>query len=243
MPRLLMLSAMIALCALAFAQQTLTAPQPPRTISVSESAERQFTPDLGIVVVAVQTQADTVARAVNQNNTNAGHVLDAIKRLNIPRLTLRTLGYDVSPMYEQPTPGRPAPNPPRIVGYQVVNRIEVRIPQENPDQLSAAVGRVVDAALDAGANRVDQVSFTLVDPSAAMREVLAAATRSARLTAAMMAEAAGVTLGPLLNLSASPYFQPPQPLYARAEAAAAAAPIVAGELTVRASVSAVYEIR
>lgn len=240
---------LLILLALAGAALAQTVPvQPPiRTINVTGTATRQVTPDLATVVLAVQTQAPTVARAVEANNQTANAVMQAITRLNIPRLTMRTLGFNVQPIYEQPQPNRPAPNPPRIVAYQVVNRVQVRIVNPNSQQLSDAVSRVLDAGLTAGANRVDSLQFSLENETVASRELFAEAARNARELAGALAAASGVQLGPLVNVSASSY-QPPQPFYAaRAELAmggdVSAPPISAGELTLQATVSATYEIR
>lgn len=60
-----------------------------------------------------------------------------------------------------------------------------------------------------GANRVDAVTFTLRDEQPVLRQVLAAATHDATLTAAALATAANVTLGPLLSLNANPSIHPP----------------------------------
>ncbi|HEX2951298.1 MAG TPA: SIMPL domain-containing protein [Armatimonadota bacterium] len=217
---------------------------PVRTITVTGTAERMANPDLGVVTLAVQTQADTVSTAVSQNNTLTGRVTDAIRALNIRGVTMRTLGFDVQPIYEQPTANRPVERPLRIIAYQVVNRLEVRIPEANPDRLSENISKVLSAGLAAGANRVDNVSFMLVNDLPVLREALAEATRNAHGTAAAMADAAGVHLGQLMSLSSSPiYRQPPTPLMARAETAANAVPIVAGPFTIDVTVSAVYEIQ
>lgn len=231
---------MAAFALVATAQQ----PTPPtRTINVTGTATRQVPPDVGIVVVAVETQAATVALAVTQNNTIANRVTTAVRGLNIPNLTIRTLGFDVQPIYEQPAPNRPVTQPLRIIAYRVTNRLEARIPQANPDQLSAAVGQVIDTALAAGANRVDNVSFTLQNEQPAMREALAEATRNARDTAAALAAAAGVTLGRLMNLTTTPMYQPPTPMFARAAEAGQGVPIIAGPLTMQVTVNATYEIQ
>lgn len=244
---ILMVGLLAATALAAGAQAAVPPPPPPRTLAVTGTAEMMVPPNVGLAVVAIQTQADTVGRAVEQNNATATRIMQAIRGLNITGMTLRTLGFDVQPVYEQPVPNRPpSTRPPRIVGYQVTNRLETRLVDENDTRLSANIGRVLDAALTAGANRVDQVSFTLQNPQAALREALAAATREARETAVAMAAAAGVQLGPLMTLSATPYFQPPMPMLARAadaEGVGGGVPISAGPLTVRATVNAVYEIR
>lgn len=240
--RVTLATLLVGLAAISFAQGMAPMP-PPRTISVTGAAERSVPPDLGTVVLAIQTQASTVARAVQQNNGIANSVMEAIRKLNLNNLTMRTMGFDVTPMYEQPEPGKPMPNPPKIVGYQVTNRLEVKVPEANTAKLSDNVGRVLDTALAAGANRVDSVSFTLQNEQPVMLEVLAQATRNAAQTASTLANAASVALGPLMTLNASPYYQPPMPMYAARAMEASAVPIAAGELTVRATVNAVYAIQ
>jgi uncharacterized protein YggE len=241
LPRLMILAGLVGLGALASAQ--MMCPPPPRTISVTTTTQRMVAPDLAFAVVAVETQANTVAAATAANNTAATKVIAAIRGLNIPNLTVRTLAFDVQPVYEQ-LPPQGQPRTPRIVGYRVVNRVQARIPDTDADRLATNVGRVLDAALAAGANRVDQVSFDLQDEQRALREVLADAARGARETATVLATASGVVLGPLQSLSTSPAYQP---YFAQARAADLAAtpgvPIVAGMLTISATVTASYLIQ
>lgn len=240
MIRFLALSALAVGGMLGVQAQMMAAHPPQRTINVTGTAQVQASPNLALVVVAVQTQAANLTGAVNENNTAANRVVRAIENLRIPRLTVRTLDFNVQPLYQQPQPGAPRTSPPRIIGYQVVNRLEVRIPAESSEALSAAVSRVIDAALDAGANRVDSIQFTLQDMTAANNQALAEAVRNAQSTARALAAAAGVRLGPLQSLSAQPFYQP-GPVLARAMEASAP-PIIAGQLTIQATVSAVYLI-
>jgi hypothetical protein len=232
---------------MAMAQEAIPTPPPAqRSIIVTGSAQRMVPPDLGLVVLAVETQADTVARAVEQNNSSASKVMDAMRALRIRDLAVRTLGFDVQPIYEQPPVNRPVTQPLRIIAYRVTNRVEARIPEMGTNTLSANVGKVLDAGLNAGANRIDNVSFTLENDQPVQREAFAAATKDAAATAAALATAAGVQLGPLMTLSTTPYYrQPPMPVFAArsADMMASSVPIVAGPLTIQVTVTAVYGIR
>lgn len=241
LPRLLMLS--IALAGFAGLAAAQMMPPPQRTITVTATAQRQVTPDLAYAVLAVETQANSVAAATTANNTAANKVIAAIRALNIPNLTIRTLGFDVQPIYEQPKPG--VSTPPRLTGYRVTNRVQARIPDADAERLSTNTGHVLDAALNAGANRVDQVTFDLQDPQHALREVLADATRNAHETVSAMAAAAGVTLGPLQSLSSQPVYVTEQLGLARAAdmASAPEVPIMAGLIPISATVTAVYLIQ
>ena len=221
-------------------------PPPPRAITVTGSAERLVQPDLCLVTLAVQTQAESLGVAVQQNNTIAAKVTSAVKQSAVPAPAARTQGFDVQPIYQQPAPGHQGTYPPKIVGYQVINRLEVRIAEKDPEQLTTRVSKAIDAALAAGANRVDNVQFALQDPMVAQRDVLAEATRNAHLTAAAIATAAEVQLGPLLSVTSGQNYPQPIMMSARAaapEAAMTSVPIVAGMLTVQASVTAVYEVK
>ncbi len=224
--------------------QTMTTPTP-RTIAVSGQAERLVSPDVAVIVLAVQTQAETVAKAVTANNDLANRVTGAVKALNIAGLTMRTTSFNVEPLYEQFTQPPTPPRSPRIVGYQVVNQLQFRVLNTDTPQLSADAGRVLDAGLGAGANRIDSLQFTLNDERPILRALQGEATRDATANAKAIAAAAGVTLGPLMSISATPYFNPPPgPVFARAASSdeAAGVPIIAGQLTIRATVQAVYGI-
>ena len=242
--RLSLLLLLIALLPLAIAAQR-TPPLSSRTITVTGTAERRVPADLGVTVLAIQTQADTVASAGLQNNMLTTGVMAALRKLHIANLSMRTTGFDVIPIYQEPASGQPASAPPKIIGHQVVNRLEVRVPDADPARLASDVGHVLDSALAAGANRIDSVNFTLRDEQPVLRQVLADATHNAALTAATLAQAANVTLGPLLTLTVGPPSpSPTPPLYMRATLSpTAAVPVEPGEVTVSATVDAVYAIR
>ncbi len=241
--RLSFLLLLTALLPLAIAAQRT--PTSSRTITVTGTAERRVPADLGVTVLAIQTQADNVSSAGQQNNSLTTSVMTALYKLKIPNLTMRTTGFDVTPIYQEPVSGQPASSPPKIIGHQVVNRLEVRVPDANPARLATEVGHVLDTALAEGANRIDSVNFTLRDDQPVLRQVLADATRNAALTAATVAAAANVKLGPLLTLNVGPSnLSPAPPLYMRATLSpTTAVPVEPGEVTVSATVNAVYEIR
>ena len=103
------------------------------------------------------------------------------------------------------------------------------------------VGKVIDASLGAGANNISGLSYFASQIDATKREALGSATTDARLSAEMMAKAAGGTLGTLVSLSSQiadtprPYVM--QAMAMRGKAADEATPMVAPtEQTVTANV-------
>ncbi|MGH7482568.1 MAG: SIMPL domain-containing protein [Longimicrobiales bacterium] len=211
------------------------------TISVTGTGSVQVPPDQATVLLAVETVAPTAQRAAAENAEKMTRIIDAVRALGIAEEDIRTTSYDLSPIYRQEPRPMPEqePSEPAIVGYRASNMVEVTLEDiEMP-------GPVIDAAIDAGANRVAGLTFGIEDPVEARQEALELAVRSARAEAEAVAAAAGVGLGEPITITVGPDFVIPYPSYARMERAdmAVATPVQPGDLTVSASVTIVYELR
>jgi uncharacterized protein YggE len=128
---------------------------------------------------------------------------------------------------------------PRIVGYHVVNVVELRIRRLDD------AGAVLDAAVAAGAGLVQALRFTLADPAVAEGQARAQAVRDAALRARQLAEAAGVGLGPLLSLTEGGAEAEPRMfgyVSGRASPSAAPGPLEAGQLEVVITVESRYRL-
>ncbi|HQA67971.1 MAG TPA: SIMPL domain-containing protein, partial [Aggregatilineales bacterium] len=106
------------------------------------------------------------------------------------------------------------------------------------------IGEVIEAGMDAGANTVGSLFFAIEDPDALEAQARADAVADARARAEQLAEAAGVQLGDLVNLTeGTPVF----PLTGRVALDMAqgggAPPISEGQLAVSVSVTASFSIR
>lgn len=205
----------------------------PRTVNVSAQASVQRTPDRATIQLAVETIAETAREATARNAEVMERVLAAVRQLGIPDARIQTTRIALHPRYDQ----RREAAEPLIVAYQAVNQVIVRL-----DDVGL-VGRVVDAAVQAGANRVAGISFELSDPQAAYHEALRLAVARAGAEAAVVAEALGETLGPAIQVSTGGA-EPPRPMMAagRMEMAMDAPPVQPGELDVHAMVSITYRL-
>lgn len=210
------------------------APDAPRVIQVSSQASVQRAPDQAVVQLAVETIAPSAREATAANAATMDRVLAALHGLGIPDARIRTTRLELRPRHETRRDG----TPPAIVGYQAVNQVVVRL-----DDV-ALVGRVVDAGVQAGANRVTGVTFQLSDPEAAYHDALRLAVEQALAEARVVAEALGETLGPALQVSTGGAQIPPQLRMeaARMDVAAVETPVQPGELDVRATVSITYRL-
>ncbi len=172
-------------------------------LASSGQGESKVTPDRASVMLNVQTRATTAAAAAADNASRTRAVLDAVGKLGLSRDQLSTEGYTVYPEMQYDKNG----GSPRVSGYVVTNT--VRAETKRPEQ----AGIIVDAALSAGANMVNSLSFYASSIDEARRQAVAAAVTSARADAEAMARAAGGRLGALLELSTGGPTMPPRPMY------------------------------
>jgi hypothetical protein len=234
----LAVAAYVALTPMAATAQTSaiglsTAP----SLVTAGQGEAKVTPDRASVLVNVQTRALTAAAAAAENAQRTKAVLDALAQLGLPRDQLSTGGYTVSP---EMVYGRDGSSPPRVSGYVVTN--SVRAETRRPEQ----VGAVIDAALGAGANMINSLSFFASSIEEPRRQAIAAAVTSARADADAMAHAAGGSVGQLLELSTQGPTIPPRPMFdvsaMRARMATAEpTPINPGQQTVTVYVNARWQ--
>jgi uncharacterized protein YggE len=226
--RSLPLAVVLAALPLGLAAET---PEGPR-ITVTGEGRAEAVPDLAVVTIGVTTGADTAAAALAENNARLTAVLDRLRAAGVADRDLQTSGLSLGPRYDYGDN-----RPPRIVGYEATNQLAVRV------RALDTLGAILDAAVADGANTLGGLAFSLSDPQAARDAALAAAVAEARRKATLIAEAAGVRLGPVLSISEQVAYAGPQPMPRLAMAEAApAVPVAAGEVGYAATVTIVYGI-
>ncbi|MEO8606107.1 MAG: SIMPL domain-containing protein, partial [bacterium] len=192
---------------------------------------------------AVETTAPTAGAAVADNAKKSTALAEAVKKKLGPKDKVYTTQYSLSPQYEQRerTAGNLA-TAPRIVGYVAANAVRVELHAVND------VGSVIDAATAGGANRVDQLEFTLEAQDAAQSEAIRLAGADAKRQGEATAAALGVTLGKVLSASAGgpPVIMAksyPRMAMAAMDAGNVSTPVEAGDVTVNATLQVTYEIQ
>lgn len=229
----LALAAFLAMPPAAGAQED-TRPTP--RIVVAGQGEAAVAPDMAWVTLSVMREADTARAALDDANAAVAGVIAALKEAGIADRDLQTSGLAIDPRWVYPQ-NNDGSEKPRIVGYQVTNSLTVRVRE------LAALGEIIDRAVSLGVNQGGGITFDNADPDAVIAQARKRAVEDARERAATLAEAAGVALGRVLEISESSPGEPPMPLpKMRMEAADAAVPIEAGENTYRVDVRVVYEI-
>ena len=212
----------------------VTTDEQPRehTISVTGSGRIFLVPDVAEIRLGVVVQRPKVkdARAAAAEAMNG--VIDALRKAGIADRDIRTSTLSLQPVYEYRTDG----GAPRIVGYELRNGLTVTVRDLD------AIGPAIDDAMAAGATTLDQLTFSLADPSAGERQAREAAMADARGRADTLARAAGVKITGVVSISES-VSTPPWP-WREGEGAGVedGTPIMPGVNEVVVSVSVVYLI-
>jgi uncharacterized protein YggE len=191
------------------------------TLSISSTSTTEVRPDQLSVTVGVETNGTTAQDAVSQNANLTAQVIAEVRKLGIDENRLETSSYSVLPIYEYIQPPQPCieiyPPPPgceikqEIIGYRATNTVTVTldvpffrmVTQPAPD---VNAGQVIDAAVTAGANRVDGIVF-FISPNRQqeIRDTLIGdAIANARQRANIAAEALEMTLSGVKSATIDP---------------------------------------
>ena len=209
-------------------------------ILVTGQGSVDVAPDMAMLVLTVTREAETARKALDANSAAMKDVLAAMKAEGIKARDLQTSGFSIQPRYVYPQQrSSTAHEPPRIVGYTVRNSLNVRVRD------IASLGQILDKSVTLGVNEGGNISFTNDDPSAAITQARVLAMKDALAKAKTLAEAGGVKVGKLLEISEQSFNPRPMPM-ARKERSMAmsadAVPVATGENTYRVSVNVSYAI-
>ena len=209
----------------------------PRIVTVSGLGEVKASPDMATVSAGVTSEAGSAKDALSRNSTAMTAVIAALKNAGVADTDIQTSNFSVSPRYSIPQPGQTVQ---RINGYTVSNQVTANV--KNLKNL----GAILDTLVQSGSNQINGVSFSIDDPKKQLDEARKKAVADARARAELYAQAAGASLGQVVQITESTAIAGPVPMYrmkATLASADAVAPIEAGQETVSANVTITYEIR
>lgn len=162
------------------------------TLSVTGEGTAYSAPDMAKITVGVTTHASDANTAQNTNAATSDKVYKAIRALGISEKDIQTNNYNFYPTYQNEN-GRSS----RINGYTVNNSITVVV--RNID----LTGKVIDASLNAGANEVNSLDFSLSNQSLIRKEATLSAINNARDKAEIIAKGLGRHIVGIKNVSES----------------------------------------
>ncbi|HQJ62418.1 MAG TPA: SIMPL domain-containing protein, partial [Methanothrix soehngenii] len=189
-------------------------------------------PDMATIVLGVETRSTSAAEAAEENAILMNQTINALLDAGINESQMQTSRFSLTTMPQDEPRGADATQEPPT--FLATNQVTVRL--EN----TADVGRVLDAAVSAGSNSIQEVKFDLKDPTPQNDEAMTIAIKDAQRKAQVAASAAGLELGKILEITVGyGYVMEASRSYSYAMDAT---PIQPGEMEVTASVNLVYEI-
>jgi len=207
------------------------------TINVGGTGTVTVSPDKAVVYLGVQTQSADATAAQQENAEKMDRIIAALKDAGIAEDDMETSVYSMYPLrsYEAEAP--------TITGYVVSNRLMVTVTDVDK------VGDIIDTAVNAGANEVQSVSFTLSDDARqdARAQALENAVEAARSDVDTLAGILDMTLlGPVEVTTSGGSVVTPYPVpYAAVEEAGyemrKSTSILPGDISVTAYVQMVYQ--
>jgi uncharacterized protein YggE len=211
-----------------------------RTLTTVGHARILVAPDRARLQAAVVTEDATPVAALQANNGLMHAVHDAIARLGIPFENVETNDVSVEPVDPNQYAERPPPGP-RVIRYHVENTVTVRT--EDLTRVADIMGTLVTA----GANQIRDVRFEVKDSDRYLEEARVAAIKDAHARAERMADAAGVTLGPVIRIGSGTRGTEEIPetvlITGSLISSTTRVPVIAGKREINADVTVVYRIR
>jgi uncharacterized protein len=219
------------------------------TVSVSGHGQVNVPPATASISIGVDVIQPTLAEAQEQATAQATALIAVLKAAGIADEDIQTAYFRVTILRDYDaaaaaavgaTPESENADPTQITGFEITHQLQVTV--RDTDLL----GALLDEAVDAGANSINGVTFSVDDQTAAASEARHRAVEDARTKAEEVAKAAGLTLGSIVSI-AEGTVSPMPPMYAAREGdmamADAAVPVEAGSSTVAVDVAMTFALR
>jgi uncharacterized protein len=206
--------------------------KPARTLTASGRGTVTIPTTLSQIRLAIESTGKTPDSAQQEAAKRSTQVMNYLKTQQVDKL--QTTGINLNPTYTYPTGGNP-----KIVGYTATNSISFRVTTDR-------AGKILDAAVNKGATRIDGVSFVASDRAIEVAQIqaLKQATQDAQRQADAVLETLNLkrkeVTGIQINSNSSPMPIPVAPaamMGAKLADMASTTPVVGGEQQVEAAVT------
>ena len=222
--------------ALALGLGACSSAQAERTITVTAHSRMTVVPDVARITVSIVTEGADPSAAQKANGKPTKAVIEALKGLGVADEDIQTMYADLSPMWDD---------------EGEISRYEMRTTLTVNGLPIADVSQAMEACVDAGATEVSGIEYYASTYDQAYEEALGAAVEQSKAKAQAIAQAGGVSLGPIVSIGEgyqdmSLAYTEDVPLASFEEKATAdggLAEVEPGEVTVEAEVTVSYALR
>lgn len=207
----------------AFAQEQML-----RTLTVTGVGEVDIPTSLSEVRLGVEVQAQTAEAAQQEAARRSSSLVAFLQSRNVDEL--QTTGVNLYPRYSYETGQE------MVVGYTASNAVSFQLPTEE-------VGDLLDRSVEAGATRIEGVSFMATEEAIAdaQQDALREATSMAQDQADVVLSTLGLTRRDVVSIQINGAYAPaPMPMFYEAAQFAdrsATTPVLGGDQTIQASVT------
>ena len=194
------------------------------------------TPDVANISLGVQVEAVTLSEANQQAAAAMAALINTLKTQGVADKDIKTQNYSIYPVYDyDKDTGKSS-----IRGYQVTNTVEAKV------RVIANTGQVIDAAVATAGDaiRVNNIYFTLDNPTALETQARELALLDAKAKAEQIARVTGVSLGKVSYVSETSSGTPriDVPAYDKAGMESSVTPVLPGETNVVVVVQVIFNI-
>lgn len=193
-------------------------------------------PDVAILNVGVEVQADSVAQAQDQAATAMTAIRNELSSRGVEDKDIQTLYFNINPVRSwDPDTGEE-----KQTGFRVYNILTVKV------RKVADTGAIIDAVANAAGNyiRIDNITFTVDDPVPYRKDARDKALADAREKAQQIADEADLDLGDPTYISETSSYPYPVPMAYEMSVPTlgGGASVSPGEMTITVQMQVAYEI-
>ncbi|QHI71662.1 SIMPL domain-containing protein [Aminipila terrae] len=197
-------------------------PDPGYTMTLTGQGLITAPPDLAVIRLGVQTTGTNVSQIQSENAQIIQNIVQALSQFESAEM--KTIEYSIDRLYEYQN-GNPIDK-----GYQVKHILEIKT--GNIDE----AGKIIDTAVEMGANIVDSIFFVLADSELFYQQALNLAVDNAIQKSRSVSANIHIKLNPvpirIIENSISPAAIPLLPRQI------VSTPVISGELTIQAFITA-----
>ena len=165
-------------------------PEEEHTIVVSGAGEVNAKPDFATIRLGVTASGETAEEASTLCSERLSAIREAAIGLRVSTADITTTGIEMETKLNELE---------EIVGYTAKDTVTLIVRRVDDIQ------NILPKLTDAGATRIDTVTYSITEASAAYKEALAAAMRDAAEKAEVIATEGGVTVKRVIGVTEEPY--------------------------------------
>ena len=207
----------------------------PEGLNVSAEGVVFATPDIAKLYMGVHQNGREASGIEDQLSTRINAIKDKLRELGVASEDIKTTDFNIYPEYNSFAPN----STPTIRSYTGRHILEITVRD------LTRVNTIADATIAAGANEVQNISFTVEDPDSLLEEARAQAIQKAKDKAKQLADAADIRLGRIISINEYPMSTPfdARMGYGMGGAESSQVGLEPGNMEVRVNVTLIYAIR